>query len=59
MNIVELINRLQNIERENGNLEVLGGVLHDDSGLSEVFVLDAEGADVAHSNGTPAGVFFE
>lgn len=59
MNIVELINRLQGIEQENGNLEIVGGVLHDDSGLNEVTILDADGCNIEHSNGTPVGIFLE
>ena len=59
MIVSELIDILSRIYTEDGDLEILGGFLSDDSGLREVSVLNEHGCDIATDGGDPVGVFFE
>lgn len=59
MKILELIERLETIISKYGNLEIISGYLSDDSGLSNVTVLNEDGADLEEYGGKVEGVFFE
>lgn len=65
MNISELITTLEKIKEKYGDIEVVGGYLHDDTPLQKVFVIDDEGHEIwpDNPNGvTPAemgGLFLE
>lgn len=59
MKISELVSELSLIQREVGDIEVLGGYLSDDSGVSRVSALNAEGCDIKLSGGKAVGVFLE
>lgn len=61
MKISKAIETLQSILDEHGDLEIIGGCLHDDTPLDGIFVVDREG--VALEMGGDAtnveGVFLE
>ncbi len=61
MKISEAIETLQNIRDEHGDLEIIGGYLHDDTPLNGIYIVDHNG--VALENGGDVtdieGVFLE
>ena len=59
MKISELTNELHTIQAKYGDLPILGGYIGDDSGMSEVVVLDKDGCDVVESGKDAEGVFFQ
>lgn len=57
MKITELMQALQSVKKLHGNLPVVGGILHDDTPLKNVIVVDAEGRDVEDYNSKAVGIF--
>ena len=59
MNASELIQRLQTIVTEHGDLPIGGGYIHDNSGIRNVFVLDKDGCNVAHTTTRAHTIYLE
>jgi hypothetical protein len=58
MTVSQLIDKLKNILDEEGDLPLLGGYLHDDSGIVDVLV-DTEGCDISDSGRPAHSVFLQ
>lgn len=57
LRVTELIAKLKKIDQEHGDLTIVGGYLTDDSGLSDVIVINEYGCDIKEEGGDVAGVF--